>query len=236
MSTHIEAKKGEIAETVLMPGDPLRAKYVAETYLDSPQCYNRVRGMLGFTGTYRGKRVSVQGSGMGIPSMMIYANELFAEYDVKNIIRIGTCGGLGKKIKIKDLLLASTACTTSAINKTRFMGYDFAPSASFELLHRAYHHAQRLGFGERTHVAPILSEDEFYGHDEGLAKIFADHGVAAVDMEAAGLYTLGAKYDRNVLTICTVSNHIFTGEETSAEEREKTFTDMMEVALETACK
>lgn len=235
MSTHISAKMGEIAETVLMPGDPLRAKFIAENFLENPVCYNNVRGMLGYTGTYKGKRVSVQGSGMGIPSIMIYATELITQYNVKNIIRIGTCGGLSTDIKIRDIILGMSACTTSNINKTRFMGYDFAPTANFELLHKAYTASQSLGIDQnRVHVGPILSTDEFYGHDEGLETIYADHGVLGVEMEAAGLYTLGAKHHINTLAILTVSDHIVTGESTTSQEREQTFTDMMKIALELA--
>jgi purine-nucleoside phosphorylase len=235
MSTHISAKCGDIAETVLMPGDPLRAKYIAENFLENAVCYNNVRGMLGYTGTYNGKRVTVQGSGMGIPSIMIYATELITEYNVKNIIRIGTCGGLSTDIKIRDIILGMSACTTSAINKTRFMGYDFAPTANFGLLHKAYTATQSLGLDQnRVHVGPILSSDEFYGHDEGLEAIYAEHGVLGVEMEAAGLYTLGAKHHINALAILTVSDHLITGEKTSSEEREKTFTDMMKIALEIA--
>lgn len=234
MSTHIEAKKDEIADVVLMPGDPLRAKFVAETFLENAKCYNQVRGMYGFTGTYKGKKVSVQGSGMGIPSFMIYCNELFGEYDVKRILRIGTCGGLAPNIKVRDVILGSSASTTSGINRTRFMGYDFAPTADFGLLHKAYHNALKLGFEDKTHVGPFLSEDEFYGHDEGLSERFAQYGILGLEMEAAGLYTLAAKYHREALAICTVSNHMITGEETDSSEREKSFTDMMQIALETA--
>ena len=234
MSTHINAKAGEIAEVVLMPGDPLRAKFVAENFLENAVCYNEVRGMYGFTGTYKGVRVSVQGSGMGIPSFMIYANELLAEYGVKIVLRIGTCGAISKKVQVRDIILGMSANTTSAINKTRFMGYDFAPTADFSLLKTAYDIAVEKGFQEKTHVAPILSTDEFYGHDEGLDEIYAEYGVLGVEMEAAGLYTLAPKYGAKALAILTVSDHLITGEATSAEERQKTFTDMMEIALETA--
>lgn len=235
MSTHIAAKQGEIAQTVLMPGDPLRAKYIAETFLENSVCYNEVRGMLGYTGTYKGKRISVQGSGMGIPSFMIYGTELIKEYDVKNIIRIGTCGGLSTDIKIRDIVIAMSTCTTSGINRTRFMGYDFAPTANFELLNKAYNVAKDMKIDmKRVHVGSVLSSDEFYVHDEGLQEKFASYGVLGVEMEAAGLYTLAAQHHIKALAIMTVSDHIITGESTSAEERQKTFTEMMEIALETA--
>lgn len=235
MSTHIEAKPGEIMETVLMPGDPLRAKYIAENFLEDAVCYNNVRGMLGFTGTYQGKKVSVQGSGMGIPSFMIYANELINEYGAKKIIRIGTCGAISKKVHVRDIILGMSSCTTSNINTTRFRGYDFAPTADFLLLKEAYEKALELGIlKEHLHVGPILSTDEFYGHDEGLTQEYADYGVLGVEMEAAGLYTLAQKYDVKALAILTVSDHLITGEATSAKEREQTFTEMMKIALEIA--
>ncbi len=235
MSTHIKAKLGQIANTVLMPGDPLRAKYIAENFLENYECYNEVRGMFGYTGTYKGKTISVQGSGMGIPSFMIYATELIKEYDVKNIIRIGTCGGLSDKIKIRDIIIAMSACTTSGINKTRFLGYDFAPTANFELLNNSYNKCKELNIDlNRVHVGPILTSDEFYGHDEGLQEKFASYGVLGVEMETAGLYTVASQYNIKALSILTVSDHILTGASTSSEEREKTFIEMMKVALEIA--
>lgn len=234
MSTHISAEQGAIAEAVLMPGDPLRARFVAENFLENAVCYNEVRGMYGFTGTYKGKTVSVQGSGMGIPSFMIYATELIKEYGVKKIIRIGTCGAISKEVHVRDLILGMSACTTSAINKTRFFGYDFAPTADFSLLHTAYQKAVEKGFQDKLHVGPILSTDEFYGHDEGLNECFAAYGVKGVEMEAAGLYTVAQQYGIQALAVLTVSDHLLTGEVTTAKEREQTFTDMMEVALETA--
>lgn len=234
MSTHINAKNGDIAEVVLMPGDPLRAKFVAEQFLEDATCYNEVRGMYGFTGTYKGKRVSVQGSGMGIPSFLIYATELLTEYGVKKILRIGTCGAISDKVQVRDVILGISANTTSAINRTRFAGYDFAPTADFGLLQTAYQIACEHGLQEKTHVAPILSTDEFYGHDEGLNAMYANYGVLGVEMEAAGLYTVAAQYNAKALAILTVSDHLLTGEATNAEERQKTFTDMMHIALETA--
>lgn len=235
MSTHIGATEGQIAQTVLLPGDPLRAKFIAEQFLDDAQCYNQVRGMLGYTGTYRGKRVSVQGTGMGIPSSMIYVNELLQFYGVKNIIRVGSAGSINPSIRVRDIVIANAACTTSAINRTRFMGYDFAPTADFSLLLSAFEQAKTLGLPmERVHVGPVLSSDEFYGHDEGINDRFADYGVLAVEMEAAGMYTLAAKFGARALAILTISDSIVTGEETTAQEREQTFTDMMRIALEIA--
>ena len=234
MSTHINAAKGDIAEVVLMPGDPLRAKYVAEHFLTNATCYNEVRGMYGFTGTYKDHPVSVQGSGMGIPSFLIYATELIREFDVKKILRIGTCGAISEQVHVRDLILGMSACTTSAINRTRFDGYDFAPTADFQLLMTAYQKAMDKGLQNITHVAPILSTDEFYGHDEGLDEKYASYGLLGVEMEAAGLYTVAQQYGVQALAILTVSDHLITGEATSAQEREQTFTDMMEIALETA--
>lgn len=234
MSVHINAKPGEIADVVLMPGDPLRAKFVAETFLENAVCYNEVRGMYGYTGTYKGKKVSVQGSGMGIPSFMIYSTELFKDYDVKRIIRIGTCGSINMDVHVRDIILGMSACTTSNINKTRFLGYDYAPTATFDLLNSAYKIVEEMGLKERTHVGPLLSTDEFYNHDENINDVYSAYGICGVEMEAAGLYTVAAQYHREALAICTVSDHILTGEATSAEERQTSFTDMMKVALETA--
>lgn len=235
MSTHIAATKGQIADTVLMPGDPLRAKYIAQNFLTNSECYNNVRGMLGYTGLYKGKQISVQGSGMGIPSFLIYSTELIKEYDVKNIIRVGTCGGLCDNIKVRDIIIAMSTCTTSAINKTRFLGYDFAPTASFELLNKAYNKTKELDIdSSRIHVGSILSSDEFYVHDDMLQRKFADYGILGVEMEAAGLYTVAAQYHIKALAIMTVSDHIFTGESTSADERETTFNEMIQIALETS--
>ncbi|AEB76285.1 purine-nucleoside phosphorylase [Clostridium botulinum] len=232
MSVHIEAKENEIAETVLLPGDPLRAKFIAENFLEDVICYNKVRGMYGFTGTYRGKRVSVQGSGMGIPSMSIYANELIESYGVKNLIRVGTCGSINKDVKVRDIILAMGACTNSGTNRIRFNGMDFAPIASFSLLKKAYDIALNKGLSVK--VGNILSSDLFYNDDKDAISLWSKYGVLGIEMEASGLYTLGAKYGVNTLTILTVSDSIITGEETTAKERETTFTKMMEIALEIA--
>jgi purine-nucleoside phosphorylase len=232
MSVHIGAKEDQIAETVLLPGDPLRAKFIAETFLENPICYNEVRGMYGYTGSYKGKRVSVQGTGMGIPSISIYANELIESYGVKNLIRVGTCGSIQENVKIRDIILASGASTNSSVNKMRFKGMDFSPIASFELLRKAYDIAKNKGIEPK--VGNVLSSDLFYNDDLEAWKLWAKYGVLGIEMEAAGLYTLAAKYGVNALTILTVSDSLVTGEETSAEERQSTFTTMMEIALELA--
>ena len=239
MITHIGARAGEIAPTVLMPGDPLRAKWIAETFLDDAKCYNEVRGMYGYTGTWRGERVSVQGSGMGQPSLAIYANELFDEYDVQTIVRVGSCGSLTEKVALRDVVIASGACTDSAMNRIAFEGLDYAPVADFGLLRAAYDASTRLeatgaGGDQTVHVGLIFSSDSFYSARPELTQRMVDYGVLAVEMEASALYTLAAKYDRRALAICTVSDHIVTGEETSSQERERTFATMVEIALTAA--
>lgn len=232
MSIHIGAKENQIASTVLLPGDPLRAKYIADNILENVICYNEVRGMYGFTGTYKGKRVSVQGSGMGIPSISIYANELINSYNVKNLIRIGTCGAMQENINIRDVILAMSASTDSSINKIRFHGMDYAPTASFELLLKAYEAAKKKNIDVK--VGNVFSADTFYNDDPESWKLWAKFGVLAVEMETAALYTIAAKYGVNALAILTVSDSMVTGAATSAEEREKTFMNMVEIALELA--
>ena len=234
MSTpHIGAKQGDIAETILLPGDPLSAKYIAETFLENPVCYNEVRNMLGFTGTYKGKKVSVQGTGMGIPSISIYATELMKEYNVQNLIRVGTCGAIQKDVKIRDVILSMSASTDSQMNKKVFGTMDYAPTANFDLLKKAYDAGVEKGLNLK--VGNVFSADIFYDdyaeHDK-----WAQYGILAVEMEAAALYTLAAKYGRKALAILTVSDHILTGEATSAEERQTTFNQMIEVALEAVIK
>jgi purine-nucleoside phosphorylase len=231
MSTHIAAAAGQIAPTVLLPGAPLRAKWIAETYLDDATCYTEVRGMYGFTGTWRGRPVSVQGSGMGQPSMAIYVNELFAEYDVQSIVRVGSCGALTEAVGIRDVILASGACTDSSLNQLRFHGLDYAPVADFGLL-RAAHDIASARADVTAHVGLIFSADNsFYNTRRELMQPMVDHGVLAVEMEASALYTLAASYGRRALAICTVSDHIVTGEETTALERQETFGAMVEIAL-----
>lgn len=232
MSIHIGAQPGEIAPTVLMPGDPLRAKYFAETLLEGAVCFNEVRGMLGYTGTYNGKRVSIMGSGMGVPTLAIYVTELVREYGVKTIIRVGTCGGMQADLKVGDLILAMSASTDSHVNRLRFGGMDFAPTASFPLLLGAYEAAQRRG--ARVSVGSVFTSDTFYSDDENWWKIWADYGILAAEMETAGLYTLAAKHRVAALSIMTVSDNPVTGEFASSEQREKGFPLMAEIALEIA--
>ncbi len=227
---HIGANKGDIAETILLPGDPLRAKYIAETFLKDAVQYNNVRGMLGFTGTYKGKRVSVQGTGMGIPSIGIYTHELITEYGVKNLIRVGTAGSMQKNVKIRDVVIAMSASTDSAINKLRFNGADYAPTASAELMFKAYEAGKAKGLNMKA--GNVLTSDTFYGDDFEAWKKWAKFGVLCVEMETAQLYTTAAKFGVNALTLLTISDSLVTGEATSAEERQITFNDMIEVALE----
>ena len=229
MSVHIEAKKGDIAETVLLPGDPLRAKFIAENFLDNSICYNEVRGMYGYTGTYNGKRVSIQGSGMGAPSMSIYANELIKDYNAQKLIRIGSCGAFQRNVKVRDLVLAMTSSTDSSMNKTRFTGMDYSPVCDFEMLKMAHDRSKFLGVD--THVGGVLTSDEFYKDDPEAWVQWANYGVLAVEMETTALYTIAAKYDVKALTLLTVSDSLVTGEALSSEDREKSFTHMMDVAL-----
>jgi len=232
MSIHIAAKNGEIAEVVLLPGDPLRAKYVADNFLENPVQYTSIRNILGFTGTYKGKKVSVQGTGMGIPSISIYVNELFREYGVKRAIRIGTAGAINKDVKLRDMVLAMSACTDSGVNKIRFDGRNFAPTAAFSLLKSAWDIAVSKGWSPKA--GSIVTSDMFYTEDPDEWKLWSKFGCLAVEMECAELYTLAAKFNREALCILTISDSLITGEATTAEERQTTFTRMMEVALETA--
>lgn len=231
MSVHINAPEGAIAESILLPGDPLRAKFIADTFLEDVVCYNEVRGMLGFTGTYKGKRISVQGTGMGIPSISIYATELINEYGVKNLIRVGTCGAYKEEVKIRDLIIPMSTSTDSNINLTRFQGRTYAPTASFDLLKPAYDIAIEKGYAPK--VGQVFSSDTFYGDDREDWKKWANFGCLAVEMETAALYTIAAKYNVKALALLTVSDHLVTGEITSSEERQTTFKKMMEVALDT---
>lgn len=230
MSTHIGADASQVAARVLMPGDPLRAQWIAEQFLDGATCYSRVRNMLGFTGTYRGERISVQGSGMGQPSMAIYVNELLREYDVEQVVRVGSCGALVDSLRLRDVVLAISAATDSAMNRLRFHGLDYAAAADFPLLRAAHDAATSRGL--QPVVAQIFSSDSFYPARPELVDLLVEHGVVAVEMEANTLYTLAAKYGRRALAICTVSDHLKTGEETSASEREQTFGEMVEIALD----
>lgn len=230
MSTHINAADGAVASAVLLPGDPLRAKFIAENFLENAVCYNEVRGMFGFTGTYKRKKVSVQGTGMGQPSFSIYATELFKFYGVETAVRIGTCGAINADVKVRDTILANAACSDSSLISQRFGSLHFAPSATFPLLHKAYTKSAELGI--KTFVGTVASSDLFYDDNENWKK-WAEYGVLGMEMEAAELYTLAAKFHRNALAILTVSDNILTGEQTTAEERQKTFKDMIILALET---
>jgi purine-nucleoside phosphorylase len=232
MSIHITAAKGQIAESILLPGDPLRAKFIAETFLEKPERFNEVRNMFGYTGTYKGERVSVMGTGMGMPSFSIYANELIRDYEVKRLVRVGTCGGLTTEVKVRDMILAISASTDSAVNKLRFRGMDYASAPSFRLLDAAYHAAVEKKMP--VHVGKIVSSDSFYTEDPDQWKLWARFGVIGVEMETAELYTLAAKYGVEALAILTVSDHLVTHEETNSAEREKTFFSMIEVGLAAA--
>ncbi|WP_299522694.1 purine-nucleoside phosphorylase [Winogradskyella sp.] len=232
MSVHIGAKKGEIAETILLPGDPLRAKWIAETFLEDYFCFNEVRGMYGYTGTYKGKRISAMGSGMGIPSISIYANELIKEYGVKNLIRVGSAGSYQKDVKIRDVVLAMAASSTSGVNELRFGGADYAPTADFGLFLKAVEAAKVKNIPIKA--GNVLSSDEFYEDDIESYKKWSKFGVLCVEMEAAGLYTVAAKHNVNALAILTISDSLVTGERTTSKDRETTFKSMIEIALDLA--
>ena len=232
MSIHIAAEKGQVAPRVLFPGDPLRAKWIAETYLDDVICYTEIRNMFGFTGTYKGERISVQGSGMGQASASIYANELFDEYDVQTLIRVGTCGALVESVRVRDVIVAMSASTDSQMNRLRFHGIDYAPTADYQLLRAAVDAAEAAGLN--VHVGQVFSGDLFYNDRPDLVSRTAEYGVLGIEMEAAALYTLAAKFGRRALGIMTVSDHLITHEVTSAEERQTTFSEMITIALDAA--
>lgn len=228
---HNSANVGDISDKILLPGDPMRAKYIAENFLEDISCYNEVRGMYGYTGYYKGKRVSVQGTGMGMPSMHIYANELMDVYGAKRLIRVGTCGSLREDVKLKDVVIAIGSTTDSNMNRDRFGSISFAPTADFFLLKNAYEESQKQGIS--AIVSNIFTSDKFYD-DNGAKKngLAAAYGIAAVDMETCELYTLAAKYHAQALTMLTVSDHLVTGERCTTEERQTSFQDMIKVALE----
>ena len=230
MSIHLEAKPGEVAETVLLPGDPLRAKHVAETLFEEPQCYNKVRGMYGYTGIYNGKPVSIQGTGMGIPSISIYVHELIHEYGVKNLIRVGTCGSIQQHLQLGQVLLAMGACSDSMTNTLTFNHLQYAPIADFELLNSAYQASQ--AYGLNCMAGNVYSTDLFYLDDANRYQAWIDHGVLAVDMETSALYTMAARSGVKALSILTVSDNIITGAKSSAKDRQQKFMDMMKIALE----
>lgn len=232
MSVHLEARPGEIAPIVLLPGDPLRAQFIAEKFLDDAVCHNRVRNALGFTGTYRGTRVSVQSTGMGMPSAAIYVHELLAQYHVRVLVRIGTCGAIRADLRTRELVLAQAAATDSAMFRTTFGGATFAATADFELLRRA--HARATEEGRPVHVGTVLTSDTFYPDETAVAtwwSPWAAHGVLAAEMETAAVYTLAARRGAHALSILTVSDNLVTGEQTTAEERQTGFGDMAALAL-----
>jgi len=228
---HIEAQKGQIADKILLPGDPLRAKFIAENFLENPVQFNNVRGMLGYTGTYKGHEISVMGTGMGMPSISIYVNELITQYDVKKLIRVGSAGSLSADVHVRDLVIAQSAATTSRIVRNDWLEYDVPMTADFDLVYKAYNIAKANNFP--THVAPVLSADLFYSNLFEKNLELGKLGVAAVEMEAAALYYLGMKHNVQTLGIMTISDSLVTGEETTSEERQNTFKDMMLVGLET---
>ncbi|ABN62704.1 purine-nucleoside phosphorylase [Shewanella sp. SP2S2-4] len=229
---HINAVEGAFAETMLFPGDPLRAKYIAETFLENVEQVTDVRNMLGFTGTYKGKRISVMGSGMGIPSCSIYATELIRDYGVKNLIRVGTCGAISTDVKVRDVIIGMGACTDSAVNRLRFKGQDFAAIANYELMNAVIESAKVRG--TKVRVGNIFSADLFYTPDPQMFDVMEKMGVLGVEMEAAGLYGVAHEFGARALCVVTVSDHIRTGEKTSAEERQTTFNDMIIMTLEAA--
>lgn len=232
MTVHIGAAPGEIAETVLMPGDPKRAEWAAHQFLQDVTCINQVRGMLGFTGTWRGNRVTIQGSGMGMPSLSIYANELLRDYGAKTLIRIGSCGAMQDKIALRDIVIAMTATTLSTPSRGFFRELNFAPCADYGLLETAVTEARRRGVN--THVGGIYSSDVFYDERPDLNDQMVRHGVLAVEMEAAELYTVAARFGARALAVLTVSDHLLTGEAMPSEDRERSFGDMVEIALSAA--
>ena len=233
MTPHIEADKGAYAEAILLPGDPLRAQWVAETFLEDPRLVNSVRNCLGYTGKYKGKPVSVQATGMGQPSLGIYVHELINVYDVKTLIRIGTCGGLVPKVKLRDVIIAQTATTDSSMNRDVFGMYSFAPAAEFGLLRAAVEIAEQRKLS--WHVGGIVSSDVFY-HPDGVTvyDVLAAHGVLGVEMETATLYTLAARFGRRALTICAISDSLVTGEQLGPADRQSSLKEMVELALSVA--
>lgn len=232
MTLHIGAQKADIAPTVLMPGDPLRAKWVAEKFLDNPVCVNETRGMFGFTGTWNGHRVTVQASGMGMPSLSIYANELIADYDVQTLIRIGSCGAMQSHVALRDIILAMTTSTLSTPSRGIFKELNFAPCADFDLLAAAHKAATDLAIA--PHVGGIYSSDVFYDERPDLNAEMVRHNILAVEMEAAELYTLAARYGRRALAVLTVSDHLLTKDALSSQDRESSFEDMVTIALRAA--
>ncbi|MGS0680553.1 purine-nucleoside phosphorylase [Shewanella sp. 125m-7] len=229
---HINAADGAFAETVLFPGDPLRAKYIAETFLENVEQVTDVRNMFGYTGTYKGTRISVMGSGMGIPSASIYATELIKDYGVKNLIRVGTCGAVSTDVKVRDVIIGMGACTDSQVNRLRFKGQDFAAIADYGLLSAVVKAAEAKG--TKFRVGNVFSADLFYTPDPSMFDVMEKMNILGVEMEAAGLYGVAAEFGAKALCVCTVSDHIRTGEKTSSDERQTTFNEMIEMTLEAA--
>lgn len=229
MSIHIGAEKGQIAPAILLPGDPLRAKYIAETFLRDAFCFNEVRGMLGFTGEYEGRPVSVMGTGMGMPTVAIYVNELVCEYGVKTLIRVGTCGAMRPGLDVGDIVLPMASSSNSSMNRRIFSGMDYAPTADFDLLLRAREAA--LEMGAKVHVGGMLSSDTFYDDDPDWWRLWADYGALVCEMETSCLYTLAAKHKASALSVLTVSDSLITGLAATAEQRERAFPQMAEIAL-----
>ncbi|WP_137699689.1 purine-nucleoside phosphorylase [Marimonas lutisalis] len=232
MTIHIGAQPGEIAETVLIPGDPLRAKWAAETFLQNAECVNETRGMLGFTGSWKGHKVTIQGSGMGMPSLSIYANELIRDYGAKTLIRIGSCGAMQESVGIRDVVIAMTASSLSTPSRGFFKELQFAPCADYGLLERAVAAARAKAV--TTHVGGIYSADVFYDERPDLNEQMTRHGILAVEMEAAELYTVAARFGARALAVLTVSDHLLTHESLPSEDRERSFGEMVEIALEAA--
>ncbi|PMR74592.1 purine-nucleoside phosphorylase [Billgrantia endophytica] len=231
---HIQGERGIFADTVLMPGDPLRAKYIAETFLDGAREVNSVRNMLGYTGRYKGREVSVMGHGMGIPSVSIYAKELITDYGVERLIRVGSCGAVRDDVAVRDVVIGLGASTDSGVNRTRFMGHDFAAIADFDLVRHAVDAAH--GKGVTVRVGNIFSADLFYNPQGELFELMKRYGIVGVEMEAAGLYGVAAEFGARAMTICTVSDHILKGDSLGSKDRERTFDEMMEISLETVLR
>ena len=229
---HINAKPGDFAETVIMPGDPLRAKFIAETFLDKPRLVTDIRNMLGFTGSYRGQPLSVMGHGMGIPSCSIYCTELVNEFGVKRLIRAGSCGAVLESVRLRDVIIAMGACTDSKVNRIRFGNHDFAAIADYRLLQTAVNATAQRGLS--FHVGNLFSSDLFYMPNPEMFGLMEKYNVLGVEMEAAGIYGLAAEFGAKALTLCTVSDHITLKQRLSPEERQSGFKDMIEVALEAA--
>lgn len=234
MSFHINAEEGQIADIVLLPGDPLRAKYIAETFLEDAVCYNTVRNMLGYTGTYKGRKVSVQGTGMGMPSAVLYIHELINDYGVKTLIRVGTCGAIQEDVHIRDVIIAQAAATDSSLIYKDLAPIYFPPIGNYGLISSAFELGTKKDL--TVHVGNVFSSDTFYHDTEDTMNSMTKLDVFGVDMETAGLYYLASKFHVRALSILTVSDHLITGEQTTAEERQTSFSDMIEVALEAAVK